>query len=424
MRNRLSRRTFLRGTGLGIGPLLSSSMPCSQEQPPLSSASPARSALRDQFDVPAGKLHFVGFFLSITPKSVQAQVARHRIELERDPVTYWEQQYIAAENRVRSAAGDYFGVDGLQEIALTDSTTMGLGILYSGLKLRSDQEILSTAHDHIATSVALEFRAARDGAALRTIQLYDESAKVSADELVSRLERNLTTRTRVLALTWVHSATGVKLPLPDIARMVAQVNQRRDVKDRILLCVDGVHGLGVEDVTLPQLGCDFVAAGTHKWLLAPRGTGVLWGRKEVWSELHPTIAPFNGQDNPGLKNTPGGFHTFENRWAADEAFRFHLRIGKSEVQRRLRTLNKHIRDGLSDLKNVTMYTPLSDSLSAGITCFGIAGRTPRDVVLSLATKGILASESPFRPPCVRVAASLWNTPEEIDELLRQVRALT
>src|SRR6185436_20026490 len=141
---------------------------------------------------------------------------------------------------------------------------------------------------------------------------------------------------RVIALTWVHSITGVKLPLRAIADAVAQVNRGRDEKARIILCVDGVHGLGVEDVDLPALGCDFFAAGTHKWIFGPRGTGVIWGKPESQHLVDPTIPPFTpagakqlettGDAPWGYSMTPGGFHSFEHRWALAEAFRFHLHI--------------------------------------------------------------------------------------------------
>ena len=79
-------------------------------------------------------------------------------------------------------------------------------------------------------------------------------------------------------MTWVHSSTGVRLPVAEYGAAIADLNRRRDRADRVLLCVDGVHGFGAVDVDLPDLGCDFLATGTHKWLFGPRGTGIVWGR--------------------------------------------------------------------------------------------------------------------------------------------------
>ena len=95
-----------------------------------------------------------------------------------------------------------------------------------------------------------------------------------------------------MALTWVHSSTGLKLPLRRIADALEAVNADRDGPARVLLCVDGVHGFGIEDVVLSDLGCDFFMAGCHKWLFGPRGTGIIAGTKQGWEAVLPTIPSF------------------------------------------------------------------------------------------------------------------------------------
>lgn len=68
-----------------------------------------------------------------------------------------------------------------------------------------------------------------------------------------------------------HSSTGLKMPVRRIADALAEINAGRSEADRVLLVVDGVHGFGVEDETVAQMGCDFFVAGTHKWIFGPRG---------------------------------------------------------------------------------------------------------------------------------------------------------
>ena len=60
------------------------------------------------------------------------------------------------------------------------------------------------------------------------------------------------------------------------------LNKKRAEADRVLLCVDGVHGFGVEQESVGDLGCDFFVAGCHKWMFGPRGTGIVWGRADAW----------------------------------------------------------------------------------------------------------------------------------------------
>jgi len=379
--------------------------------------------LRAQFDLDPAYAHFAGFFLASHPKPVREAIERHRKALDRNPVGVWHELHIECEDRVRRAAGEYLGVDGEEEIALTDSTTMGLGLLYNGLRLRPGQEVLTSEHDHYATHQSLRFRAERDGATVKRVRLYEDGPDATVDGIVGAVERGITDRTRVLALTWVHSCSGVKLPVRAVADLVARVNAKRDGADRVILCIDGVHGLGIEDQSLPDMGCDFFSAGTHKWMFGPRGTGVLWGRKELWPLVVGTIPPFDRRDLPGPRQTPGGFHSFEHRWATDEAFALHQKIGKRRIHDRLHELNARIREGLASMRHVKLHTPMDGALASGIVCFDVKGMEPEEVVARCMAKKIIASESPYTPSCARLSASLWNTEEEIDAALAVIASM-
>src|SRR5205814_4061020 len=102
----------------------------------------------------------------------------HRRGIDDNPVDYLHQQAPQAEARVLRAAAGYLGGDP-SDIALTDSTTMGLGLLYTGLDLRPDQEILTTQHDFYATHEALRQAAERSGASMRQILLYQQIESVT-----------------------------------------------------------------------------------------------------------------------------------------------------------------------------------------------------------------------------------------------------
>src|ERR687888_417984 len=129
--------------------------------------------------------------------------------------------------------------------------------------------------------------------------------------------------------------------------------------ERVLVCVDGVHGLGVEDGPIAALGADFFVAGCHKWLFGPRGTGLVWGRGEAaWSAVRPTIPTFSDGRTPGGRMTPGGFHSFEHRWALSAAFDLHTSLGPSRVAERIHALNRQLKEGLASIGGVRLYTPL------------------------------------------------------------------
>jgi selenocysteine lyase/cysteine desulfurase len=137
------------------------------------------------------------------------------------------------------------------------------------------------------THESLRLTCERSGALLRRVPLYQTGAKATVQGMTQAIARAITQKTRVVAITWVHSSTGVKTPVREIADVIAKANHARPENQRVLLCVDGVHGFGIENVTMGDLGCDFFVAGTHKWLFGPRGTGVLWGKRDRRSATSP-----------------------------------------------------------------------------------------------------------------------------------------
>ena len=333
------------------------------------------------------------------------------------------------DHQIAAAAAEYMGGEPWQ-IALTDSTTMGLALVYSGLKLRPGDEILQTVHDHYSTDLSLQLRSDRTGARLRRVALYDDPAQVSVDEVVTKLKAAVTAKTKVVALTWVHSCNGVKLPVRAIADMLQQLNNNRNEADQIVFCVDGVHGFGIENVDVSRLGCDFFIAGTHKWLFGPRGTGVIWGSKRGWQHCDAVIPSFSRsydvwlggstQDQVAIGEhmTPGGFHSFEHRWALPEAFKLHLQLGKAAVQARIHQLNSQTKQGLASVKGVKLQTPMTPEVSSGMVCFDYKQMAPDEVVKAMHSKGIIMSSTPYRKSYARFAPSLINNEQEIELTLK------
>ena len=307
----------------------------------------------------------------------------------------------------------------------------------NGLRIKPGQEILTTVHDHYSQHEAIRLATEKSGATYRKIALFESIDSISEDAIVERIRRAVRPNTRAVGITWVHSSTGLKLPIRRIAQGIQEANAGRSEADRVLLIVDGVHGLGVEDETVAEMGCDFFAAGTHKWMFGPRGTGILWAHDATWGVLRPTVPSFEALDvytawtrdeapSPPTHApwvSPGGFHAFEHQWAMPAAFRFHQQIGRKRIADRIHALNDQCKEGLARMPHVTLYTPRGSRLSAGIVCFDVRGMPPDQVVRRLLERRIIASTTPYGVSYARAAPSILNTPTEVDTFLREVRAL-
>lgn len=437
MTSTLSRRAFLATPALlGAAALIPGSLAAA-----LASETPAMPDLSDwntvrgQFSLDPALMHFASFFIASHPAPVRDAIEGWRKAIDRDPFQVIEHGLFGdqAHNiplQVRQVMATYLG-GREQDIALTRSTTEGLAIVYHGLPLKPGDEVLTTVHDHYSHHESIRLATRRAGASTRQIRLFDDAASASTDAIIARLLGAMRPATKVVGLTWVHSSTGIRLPIREIATALKARHPE------VLLVVDGVHGLGSTDETVAIMGADYFCAGCHKWMFAPRGTALIWANADNWARLTPMIPTFSDEESynawaegrdPATPNnagrmTPGGFHAYEHQWAMRAAFEMHLRMGKARVAARIRSLNDQLKAALAGNRRIRIHTPLSGELSAGLVAFEIEGLKPDDIVKRLLTKKIIASTSPYAVSYARLAPSLVNTPQEVELAAREVLAL-
>ena len=355
------------------------------------------ASVKAQFPLSKDVRHFDAFVLATHPKPVREAIERHRRGLDADPAGYLHAHEAELDERVLEAAARYLEVP--PDFAFTDSTTMGLGLVYGGIQIEGRP--VATEHDFYSTHESLRLRF-KD---FEQIRLYDDPAQATVSEMV---EAARGVDAGLLALTWVHSGTGVKIPAQEIAEAVRPA----------LVVLDGVHGLAADD--LPIDSVDVLVAGTHKWLGGPRGTGLVWSR--AWDRLRPFIPTFH-PGSPASNWNPGGYHTFEHRWALAEAFDFHHRIGRTKVTKRIQSLATRLKEGLAELRNVRLVTPMAEEVSAGIVCFEVDGLDPPTAVMRLKERRIAASVTPYAQPYVRLGTGLWVDEADVDAALAAIAKL-
>jgi len=417
-----NRRDFLKQAGILAAALpLGASLP--NVAPAASNAPLPRNQwaqLQQLFEQDPDYLHFSNFLITSHPKPVREAIARHRAALDKNPglAMDWDLGVIEQrEENVRVWAGRYLEASPKQ-IALTGSTTEGLATIYGGVHVRADQEILTTVHEHYATHTTLALRSERDGTRVRKIPLFKDVFSASQAEILANIDNAIRPETRVLGMCWVHSGSGLKLPIGAIGAIVDKHNRGRSDADRIVYVVDGVHGFGVDNLNFAQMNCDFFIAGTHKWMFGPRGTGIICSRFEEVKYVTPVIPTFSEATAFSTTMTPGGYHAFEHRWALDEAFKLHLQLGKAEVEARIHALNSYLKRSLQQRPQIEMVTPLSPQLSAGFTFFRVKGKDSDKVAAHLMANRVIA-DAVHRDvgPVIRTAPGLLNDEAQIDRLL-------
>ena len=278
---------------------------------------------------------------------------------------------------------------------------MGLGLVYGGIRIKGRP--VATEHDFYSTHESLRLRFGD----FEQIRLYDDPAQATVAGMVE-------------------AARGVAACRAARPHLGALGHWRQDpgAGDRrgrapALVVLDGVHGLAADD--LPIDSVDVLVAGTHKWLGGPRGTGLVWsgpgtgcGRSSRRSTRRSAGRDWN----------PGGYHTFEHRWALAEAFDFHHRIGRTKVTKRIQSLATRLKEGLAELPKVRLVTPMAEEVSAGIVCFEVDGLDPVTAVERLRREHRSRRRSrPTPQPYVRLGTGLWVDEADVDAALSAIARL-
>ncbi len=169
----LNRRDFVATVGLSLvgGAASRAAFANSAAAPPAVDAGSDWAAVKAQFDLLTPEwLHFSQFYIVSHPKPVREAIERHRALLDGNPFTTVEHGmgfdvFLGEESRdeplplqVQRRAASYVG-GRPEEIALTDSTTQGLALIYMGLSLGPGDEILCTTHDHYVHHEAIRLAA-------------------------------------------------------------------------------------------------------------------------------------------------------------------------------------------------------------------------------------------------------------------------
>jgi isopenicillin-N epimerase len=218
----MDRRQFLAGSAAALAAVAGSACGGGDENNSETVYSPLPANLaaddegweevRRQFLIPDDVIEMSALLISSHPRSVRDAIEAHRRELDRRPTEYLNEVRSENDESVLSTAANYLGADRSQ-IALTDSTTGGLGLVYNGINIEPGQEFLTTTQNYYSTDEAIRLRAERSGASVRRVPLYENAAEASAEELAANVVGAIGSATRVVALTWVHSSTGLKLPI-------------------------------------------------------------------------------------------------------------------------------------------------------------------------------------------------------------------
>src|SRR5688572_25725021 len=200
----MNRRQFLLRSGVSLT-AATLATPRMQAIPPIDSTSEHNrwSSVRNQFDqLSPDYIHLSSFFIASHPRPVREAIEKHRQAIDSNPFVYLEEHMFEMPAKIQASVAEYIGGKP-EEIAITNNTTMGLALVYHGLTIKRSQEILTTTHDHFVHHEAIRLAAERSESTVKKIALFDDIEKVSEGDIVARIKKGITAKTRVVGVTWV-----------------------------------------------------------------------------------------------------------------------------------------------------------------------------------------------------------------------------
>src|SRR4026207_921970 len=237
------------------------------------------ATIQNSFSVTRGIINLNNGGVSPSPRIVTEALVRY-IWQQEDATAYTMWQILEPQSEtIRTGLAEIFGCD-REEIAITRNASESLEILLMGMDLKAGDEILTTTQDYPRMLTTLRQREKREGLTLKLIQIPIPPKNLN--EITSAFERGITNRTRLILLSHQVNITGQITPVKEVCEMARAKG--------IETIVDGAHSFAQFDFRQKDLGCDYFGTSLHKWLHAPKGTGLLYVKRDKIEKLWPLMA--------------------------------------------------------------------------------------------------------------------------------------
>ena len=210
------------------------------------------------------------------PRIVLEEQSRLRARIESEPVRFFVEDIEGELDRAKVRLGEFLGAQP-DDLAFVTNATGGVNTVLRSLDLGPTDELLVTDHEYNACRNALDFVAARSGAAV--VVAHVPFPLQDPEEVVEALLAKVTDRTRLALFDHITSATGMVMPVEALVRRLNELG--------VDSLVDGAHGPGQLDLNLDELGAAYYSGNCHKWLCTPKGSAILHVRRDRQDKIRP-----------------------------------------------------------------------------------------------------------------------------------------
>lgn len=363
------------------------------------------STIQNSFSVTRGIINLNNGGVSPSPRIVTEALVRY-IWQQEDATAYTMWQILEPQSEtIRTGLAELFGCD-REEIAITRNASESLETLLLGLDLKSGDEVLTTTQDYPRMLTTIRQRERREGIKLSLIRIPIPPDNIN--EITAAFERAITPRTRLIQMSHQVNITGQITPV----KAVCEMARARGIET----IVDGAHSFAQFYFKQADLNCDYFGTSLHKWLYAPKGTGMLYVKRDKIAKIWPLFAAEEKNKADIRKFEEVGTHSAAPRLAIGEAMLFHNGVGGKRKEARLRYLSRYWMDQLKGTPRIRFNTSFHPAQMCAIANVQIEGLDPVKIGSYLFDKHRI-----FTTPIVheefqglRITPNLYTTLPELD----------
>src|SRR5499427_2436435 len=369
------------------------------------------STIQNAFTVTRGLINLNNGGVSPSPRIVTEALVRY-IWQQEDATAYTMWQILEPQSEtIRTGLAELFGCD-REEIAITRNASESLETLLLGMDLKSGDEVLTTTQDYGRMLTTIRQREQREGVKLNLIKIPIPPKNIN--EITAAFERAVTQRTRLIQMAHMVNITGQITPV----KAVCEMARARGIET----IIDGAHSFAQFEFKQKDLNCDYFGTSLHKWLYAPKGTGLLYVKRDKIEKLWPLMAAESKQATDIRKFEEIGTHSAAPKLAIGEALVFYNAIGGKRKEARLRYLSRYWMNKLKDVPKIRFNTSFDPNQSCAIGNVQIEGTDTKAV-----TKYLFDKQKIFTVPIVhdefqgiRVTPNLYTTLSELDRFCERM----
>jgi len=211
-----------------------------------------------------------------TPLSVLEEQSRLRSLIERDPVRFFERDYMPMMGEAIGKLSEFINADS-EGLAFVKNTTEGINTVLRSLDLQPGDEIIVTNHSYQACWNAVDFVTERAGAS--TVVVDIPFRVDSENEVVDLIMAAVTGNTVLALIDTVTSATGLRMPFEELIQRLQGIG--------VDVLLDAAHGPGIVPLDLKAMGAAYCTGNCHKWICTPKGSAFLHIRDDRKNMVRP-----------------------------------------------------------------------------------------------------------------------------------------